>query len=56
MLKSRNYYWNGIDKYWWKQIDLEETDSEIEWLKESVYEGPFLGRVEEITIVDKYKD
>ena len=55
-LKSRNYYWNGIDKYWWKQIDLEETDSEIEWLKESVYEGPFLGRVEEITIVDKYKD
>ncbi len=54
-LKSRNYFWNGIGKYWWKQIDLEETDSEIEWLKESVYEGQFLGQVEEVTIVDKYK-
>jgi DNA polymerase-3 subunit epsilon len=56
ILKSRNYYWNGINKYWWKQIDLEETDSEMEWLKENVYKGPFQGRIEEITLVDKYKD
>ena len=56
LLKSRNYNWKGIDKYWWKQIDLEETDSEMKWLEENVYEGPFRGMIEEVTLVDKYKD
>ena len=54
-LKAREYSWNGEDRYWWKNIDLDEVEDEKEWLSEIVYEGSFQGTVLEIVITDKYK-
>ena len=56
ILKARNYFWDSIKKYWWTKTDFSEIESEKKWLSENVYNGYFQGRVEEITIIDKYKD
>ena len=56
ILKSRNYFWDGSKKCWWKRITRSEIESEEKWLSENVYNGYFQGRAEEITIIDKYKD
>ena len=55
-LKARNYSWNNISKFWWKYITPDESETEKQWLVEYVYEGPFRGMIEEVTLVDKYKD
>ncbi len=55
-LKARNYFWDGSKKCWWKRITRSEIALEEKWLAENVYSGYFQGRVEEIALVDKYKD
>ena len=55
-LKARNYYWNNTKRYWWKNVDHEEIDSERKWLTENIYNGQFAGRIEELPIIEKYKD
>ena len=55
-LKSRNYFWDSSKKCWWKRITRSEIEPEEKWLAENVYNGYFQGRIEEIAIIDKYKD
>ena len=56
ILKARNYFWDSRKKYWWTKVTFSEIEAEEKWLSENVYNGYFQGRVEEITIIDKYKD
>ena len=53
--RSHNYRWNGENKYWWKRVNKDEIDKERSWLTDSVYDGYFMGIVEEVLIQDKYK-
>ena len=46
---------NGENKYWWKRINKDEIDKERSWLTDNVYNGYFMGIVEEVLIQDKYK-
>jgi len=55
ILKSNNYRWNSDKKYWWKRVSKDDIDKERTWLTNSVYNGYFMGKVEEILIHDKYK-
>jgi len=55
-LKARNYYWNNTKRYWWKNVDHEEIDPERKWLTENIYNGQFAGQIEELPIIEKYKD
>ena len=56
ILKARNYFWDSSKKCWWKRITRSEIEPEEKWLAENVYNGYFQGRIEEIAIIDKYKD
>ena len=55
LLKSRKYRWNPTRKYWWKNIFLEDLESEKEWMADNIYNGHFQGQVVEISLTDKYK-
>ena len=55
-LKARNYFWDSSKKFWWKRITRSEIEPEEKWLAENVYNGYFQGRIEEIAVIDKYKD
>ena len=55
-LKARNYRWNSEHKCWWKKISSDQINSEKSWLTEEVYSGYFRGSVDEVSLVDKYKD
>ena len=55
ILRSHNYRWNGENKYWWKRVNKDEIDKERSWLTDSVYDGYFMGIIEEVLIQDKYK-
>ncbi|MDP7072137.1 MAG: 3'-5' exonuclease [Candidatus Marinimicrobia bacterium] len=54
-LKARNYFWDANNRFWWKYLKHDEINPEKQWLIENVYDGPFLGDVNEIPITDKYK-
>jgi len=55
LLRLRKYRWDPENKYWWKNISLDEIDIEKEWMADTIYNGHFQGKVEEISITDKYK-
>ena len=55
ILRSHNYRWNGENKYWWKCVNKDDIDQERSWLTDNVYNGYFMGIVEEVLIQDKYK-
>ena len=54
-LKARKYRWNPEKRYWWKNILLEDLETEKEWMADTIYNGIFQGKVEEISVTDKYK-
>ena len=54
-LKANDYYWDPERKSWWKRLQLEEIETEQNWLTENIYEGHFIGTVEEIPLTEKYK-
>ena len=54
-LKANNYKWDGENKYWWKRLNFDEIEQEKDWLTELIYDGSFLGMVEEVSLIDKYK-
>jgi len=57
VLKSHNYYWDNVNRYWWKRLTLDEIEPEKEWLMKNVYNTDhFLGTINEIPIIDKYKE
>ena len=55
LLRLRKYRWDPENKYWWKNISLDEIDIEKEWMADTIYNGHFQGKVDEISITDKYK-
>ena len=55
LLKLRNYRWNSVKRYWWKNIFFEDLESEKEWMADNIYNGHFQGQVVEIELTDKYK-
>ena len=54
-LRLRNYRWDASNKYWAKEIEKEQLQSELEWLEKVVYKGPFRGKHLEIQPVDHFK-
>jgi len=37
LLKSRRYRWNAEAKVWWRDIQADEHEAELDWLMSSVY-------------------
>ena len=54
-IKANGYQWNGVDKVWYKRVNFINLENEKEWLTSVIYDIHFLGEVEEINLVDKYK-
>ena len=54
IVKSNFYRWNG--KEWWKKISESEIEKEKRFLAKHIYNGQFLGSIQEIAIYDKYKE
>ena len=43
-LRARGYRWmpemrNGIERAWWTDVEPDEEEAELEWLREAVYRG-----------------
>ena len=43
-LRARGYRWmpemrNGIERAWWTDVELDEVEAELVWLREAVYGG-----------------
>ena len=55
ILRTHEYKWNSESKYWWKRVKKDDIDTERDWLTENVYDGYFMGIVEEVLLQDKYK-
>jgi DNA polymerase III subunit epsilon len=55
-LRARKYAWDALNKFWHKSIYRDELEAELKWLETSVYNGAFLGQVQEIQVVDNFKD
>jgi len=56
ILRSNYYRWNPKIRAWWKLIDEETVDDERKWLTDNVYNGYCLATIEQLAIVDKYKE
>ena len=56
ILRSNYYRWNPKIRAWWKLINEETVDEEREWLTDNVYNGYCLATIEQLSIVDKYKE
>lgn len=55
-LRARKYAWDALNKFWHKSIYKDELEAELKWLETTVYNGPFLGQVQEVAAVDNFKD
>ena len=56
ILKANKYYWNSVQKYWWKNIDFKNIIEEKNWLTQNVYDDSFNGTIIEVPIEEKYKN
>jgi len=55
-LRAKKYTWDALNKFWHKSIYKDELEAEMKWLETTVYNGAFLGQVQEIQVVDNFKD
>lgn len=55
-LKSRGYNWDNTNRFWSKTIFKDDVPSEINWLEEIVYIGPFGGITRDIALADGFKN
>ena len=55
IIKRNKYKWNPDRKVWYKKVNFDELDNQMEWLTSIIYDQIFEGRVEEINPNDKYK-
>ena len=55
LLKGNGYRWNSQNRVWWKSSLANCSQSEIEWLEEHVYFGPFRGSVQTLRLSDHFK-
>jgi DNA polymerase-3 subunit epsilon len=54
-LKGRGYNWDNINRFWAKTIFKDELKTELAWLEDVVYCGPFGGITREIALTDGFK-
>lgn len=54
-LKGKSYSWDSINRFWNKIIFKDEVPTELQWMEESVYFGPFSGQIRDIPLVDNFK-
>ena len=55
-IKANGYGWNADEKVWSKRVLFDDLEEEREWLTGVIYHDNFNGVVEEINLVDKYKN
>ncbi len=56
LLKNRGYNWDNGNRVWAKTIYRDEVPTEIIWLEENVYFGPFRGLTREFALSDNFKN
>ena len=56
LIKTKRYSFNGTTKEWSKIILEKDIEEETKWLAKNIYKGTFAGLIEQVTLVDKYKD
>ena len=60
VLKGRGYRWspggNGRLKSWYKEVDSDDKDAEIKFLKDEIYVKAVEPRVDEVTAFERYSD
>ncbi|MNS88903.1 DNA polymerase III subunit epsilon [compost metagenome] len=54
-LKGRGYNWDSTNRFWAKIIFQDELKTEMTWLEDVVYSGPFAGLTRDIALVDGFK-
>lgn len=54
-LKGRGYSWDNTNRFWTKVLFKDELPTEMTWLEESVYCGPFGGLTRDIALTDGFK-
>jgi DNA polymerase-3 subunit epsilon len=54
-LKGRGYNWDNTNRFWAKIIFQDQVKSEMTWLEDVVYSGPFGGLTRDIALVDGFK-
>lgn len=54
-LKGRAYRWDNTNRFWTKTIFKDELSTEMTWLEELVYCGPFGGITRDIALTDGFK-
>lgn len=55
-LKGRGYNWDSLNRFWTKIIFKDDLPTEMSWLEETVYCGPFGGLTRDIALVDGFKN
>ena len=55
ILKANKYKWNPEQKLWYKKINIDNLETEKNWLTSIIYNGNFEGRIKKINLADKYK-
>ncbi|MBV2167617.1 MAG: DNA polymerase III subunit epsilon [Bdellovibrio sp.] len=55
-LKGRGYNWDNTNRFWSKFIFKDEVPTEMSWLEDCVYCGPFGGMTRDIPLVDGFKN
>lgn len=57
VLKERDYRWNAEKKVWAKNIQTQDIDAEVIWLKEAVYCGKgFRLELEKMTFMNRFSN
>ena len=56
LIKSKRYSFNGETKEWSKIIIDDQVEDEKLWLQDNIYKGSFSGLLEQVNLIDKYKD
>lgn len=54
-LKARKYIWDNAQRVWFKEVYIDQQDTEIKWLEELIYKGRFRGETTETKIIDRFK-
>ena len=53
-LKARGYRWDGVMKYWWREVTHADLGPEEAWLRSDVYTGSGEPALHEVTWLQRY--
>lgn len=55
LLRVHGYQWDSHHRVWHKTLYQDESKQEIQWLEQNVYQGPFRGKILDISVTDHFK-